>query len=840
MVGFLIAAAAAFISSISVASVVAFAARTLLTIGVAKLLSNRSDGGAQTGAQDAGARVQLQPATNNKIPVVYGSAFIAPTITDAKISTDSQTMWYVCALAEKTSGTYSFGDIYYDGKKVTFDGTDHTKVVSLTTTSDPVQVDTKIDGKLFIYQFSNGSSSGVNTSQTAIDILSDPAIPAAQRWTANNVMGSCAFVIVKIIYNRDANTINLGQLNIQLNNTLTKPGAVLYDYFTNTIYGCAIPAENVDSLSLNALDTYADQVITYIPVGGGTATQPRYRVNGPINTGNDCLTNLQQIIDTSDCWLQFSEITGQWKVVINRSFLDYSTLANLYHVTDSQLIGGININPIDLNSTYNSVEVQYPDHNIRDQTNYSVTSLYETDPGIISPNEPNNRLTLQFPQVNNFIQATYLGIRRLYQGREDLIISFYMDYSGIQIDAGDVVRITFAPYGWVDKCFRVQQVQESKDEKSNLGAHITAFEYNNTIYADNTILNFVPEANTGLSNPNIIGVAGTPIITDYYYEDGSISYFTVESTVPITGSVLYMDFNYGTSTDLSTHRLYRTVSTGNGSAFIPGQTVKITVTDLVADTYYWSMNARNNSSGNTSPNSSAHNWTGLGISVYNPVSNTGGVAYSNMAPGGTGFSLTDSFGTTDTVPFPGFINVQTSGQRHAPMVIPGNTAGAIIPTNKYWPWGQGTASTAEGYYTNSTGPYLPDPGASYCVVNEGGSGWFRTAIINTNGSLQSYETGEYFYNLTLTTDVAGARIQICPYAIFGGSNPTPINQYQLSTEYQEDLILTNVAPFISSISLRLSLGGSVSILTAGLAVRNLTPGANVYILTQTAVLKQLK
>ena len=541
----LIAAAVAWFSTITVSSVIAFAARTLLTIGVAKLLSNRADGGAQTGSQDAGARVQLQPATNNKIPVVYGSAFVAPTITDAKISTDQQTMWYVCSLAEKTSGTYSFGDIYYDGKLVAFDGTDHTRVVSLSTTSNPVQIDTKIDGKLFIYEFANGSSSGVNTTQTAIDILSDAAIPASQRWTANSLMSDCAFIIVKIIYNRDANTVNLGQLNIQLHNTLNLPGEVLYDYFTDPVYGCDIPVQNIDTVSLDALDAYASQLITYIPVGGGTASQPRYTVNGPINTGNDCLTNLQQIIDTADCWLQFSEITGQWKVVINRSYADYSTLVNLFHVTDSELIGGIQINPIDLNSTYNSVEVQYPDWNIRDQTNYSVTDLYVTDPSILSPNEPNNRLTLQFPQVNNYIQATYLGIRRLYQGREDLIISFYMDYSGIQIDAGDVVRITFAPYGWVDKCFRVQQVQESKDEKSNLGAHITAFEYNNTVYADNVIQNFVPAANTGLSDPNIISAAGTPTVVTSYNVNGSIASFTITSTVPTTGTILYMDFNYG-------------------------------------------------------------------------------------------------------------------------------------------------------------------------------------------------------------------------------------------------------------------------------------------------------
>ena len=111
-----------------IGTVAAFAARTLLTVGITKLLVNRS-GKTASGSSNAGARIQLPPATDNKLPVVYGSAFIAPIITDAKISTDQKTMWYVCALSEVTdSGTISFGNVYYDSKLVTFDGTETTKI----------------------------------------------------------------------------------------------------------------------------------------------------------------------------------------------------------------------------------------------------------------------------------------------------------------------------------------------------------------------------------------------------------------------------------------------------------------------------------------------------------------------------------------------------------------------------------------------------------------------------------------------------------------------------------------------------------------------------------------
>ena len=239
-----------------IGGVAAFAARTLLTIGISKLLVDRADTSSPAGSQDVGARVQLPPATDNKLPVVYGSAFIAPIITDAIISEDQKTMWYVCSLCEVTdSGTITFGKVFYDGKLVTFDETDHTKVVSLTTNSIPAQVDDKISGNVFIYFYKNGSFVPTNTTQTAIEILSDSAIASDYRWTSSDVMSTTAFVIVKVIYNSDAGTTNLGQLSIQVKNSLNKPGDVIYDYFTNTRYGCAIPTNKVNLASIDRKST---------------------------------------------------------------------------------------------------------------------------------------------------------------------------------------------------------------------------------------------------------------------------------------------------------------------------------------------------------------------------------------------------------------------------------------------------------------------------------------------------------------------------------------------------------------------------------------------------------
>ena len=788
-VGFGAAAAA------TIGAVGAFAARTLLTIGITKLITNRA-GTTAAGASDAGARVQLPPATNNVLPIVYGSAYVAPTMTDAKISSDQKTMWYVMALSEVSDdGVMSYGDIYYNGNRVTFDGTDPAKVIKLTNNAVPPQEDTKVDGSLYIYKFTDGSSSGVNTSgQTAIQIMSDASIPAEQRWdstlytqggTVTASMTKTAFIIVKIVYNKDSGFTQIGQLNVQLFNDIAKPGTVFLDYMTNARYGCALPLDQIDTASLTALNAYSDELITYTPVGGGSATQARYRINGPINTGQSCLNNLQVIADSCDSWLQYSELTGKWKVVINQSYTDYSTLGNLYHVDSYNLIGGIDINPIDLNSTYNILEVQYPDLNIKDQTNYKTINLIDFVPEVMSPNEPVNKLIVQFPIVNNYIQATYLGERRMLQSREDLVIAFALDYSGIQIEAGDVIRVTLNEYGWnapafpYGKLFRVTQVQETKDDSGFLGARVVASEYNDTIYSNNPIQDFIPEANTGLTDPNIHSGVSAPTVATNPNTTGNVKSFTVIGVVPTTGTVLTMDFNYGTSTDTTTHKLYKTVSAGNGKPYTAGLTVSIPVTDLAPATYFWSITARNEVSGRSSPSSTSFVWGGPNVTTYDSGTNTGGISFTNMALGTGGeatlyfyqYSIANAgLDSAPTAP----IDITTAGTSYKSFNFdkPKYLVGTTVSATKYNPFYQGTSSTADGYQRNSSSQYTPS-GSNSLYLENGDANWWILDYKLFSNSVPANQNYRYYYNVQLVTDV-DTIVQLGTFTTFA-SDPTGIS-----------------------------------------------------------------
>ena len=207
---------------------------TILSVGASRLLMKRQMGKASGGGA-GGARIQLPPATENKLPVVYGSAYIGGSVTDAKISSDNKTMWYCVAMAEVTdTGGYTFdtSNIYYNGLRVQFGS--QGVVTGLINNTTPATVDTKMSGQIRIYLFQNGATTpGQNTTQTAQQIMQDTQIPVGQRWTATDLMTNCAFAIIKVDYNAEKGTTSLGGLTARITNSLDEPGSVLLDYMQN-------------------------------------------------------------------------------------------------------------------------------------------------------------------------------------------------------------------------------------------------------------------------------------------------------------------------------------------------------------------------------------------------------------------------------------------------------------------------------------------------------------------------------------------------------------------------------------------------------------------------------
>lgn len=568
--------------------------------------------------QDMGVRQQVPPSAVNAIPIVYGDAYMGGTFVDAVLSyPDQTTMYYVLAISSISPNgqfTYDTTDMYFGDRKITFDSSDLTKVVSLTDGAG--NVNTKINGYLYINLYKS-TASGVITSTNGASapstVMGGSDIAVAQRWaTSNRQMNGLAFAIVKMIYNRDADTTQLSPITFKVSHTLNgtgvaKAGDVWYDYITSTVYGGAVDTAFVNSASATALNTYGDQLITFTDADGNPATQARYRINGVLDAGQSVLSNIDRIMSACDSWMTYNAALGQWSVVVNKAE------STAYAFDDDNIIGEIRVSATDITSSINQVEARFPFKENRDQAAFV---NIETPSGLLYPNEPVNKYSITYDMVNDSVQAHYLANRLLEQAREDLIVSFSTTYYGIQVDAGDVVSVTNADYGWSSKLFRVMKVNEASLPDGQLGARMELSEYNAQVYDNQDITQFTPVPNSGLASPTYFSSLAAPTVVGY--PSATFPHFDVTVFVPVTGRVTFGNLFYTTSATPTSAdwKLLANASTSNSQPVTNNTYYTFANQTLGAGTYYFAYLVGNEVSQSTlSTKSTAFVWS--------PVANSG-------------------------------------------------------------------------------------------------------------------------------------------------------------------------------------------------------------------------
>lgn len=197
------------------------------------------------------SREQIDPNTDNYIPVVYGKAFVGGLVTDAVLADDNQTMWYCITICEKTGklmstgadSVISFKKMFWNDNEIVFqsDGITAAKMVDQDGNES-----TNLNGLVKVYVFNNGSTGtthfeGYNGNGT-------PAYGLFPNWTPSHTMNELVFAIVKVTYSAEKNVTGLGSVKFQLSNTLKQPGDVMYDYMLNTRYGAGINSEEIYSI----------------------------------------------------------------------------------------------------------------------------------------------------------------------------------------------------------------------------------------------------------------------------------------------------------------------------------------------------------------------------------------------------------------------------------------------------------------------------------------------------------------------------------------------------------------------------------------------------------------
>ena len=583
---------------------------------------------------NAGTRVQLSPNTGYRVPVVYGHAFQNGIITDAAISSDNQTMTYVLTLGEKTSGTTTLGDIFWNDKKLVFSGGATSPNVTSTIDEDnTTSTDYANNVEVYVY---DGNGDSANAIRGSVD-----AYTLVDHWTNTEKNSGTIFAVIKVTFDPEAQLTGLGTITCELTNSLDNPAEVLQDYLTNTTYGCSIPLADVDTTSLAALSTYSDQTISYTNTGGASATQKRYTINGVVNTSEDCRTSIDRLLTACNSFFTFDASQGKWKVTPNKA----ESTGSAFTFSDDNIISELKFSSTALDAGFNSVEVEFPDKDQKDKSNYVTIDL---PAGLRETNEPDNQMSIRMEFVNNNVQAEYLANQQLRQTRDDLVVIFTADYTTLGVDAGDVVKLLETEvYGQNNKLYRVLQTVEKETEDGMITIEFTCLEYNADVYTVESITEFTPAPNSDIALFNRVGTPTTPTV-DNERSLLSLPAFDINTNTPASGiytrAEVWHDVqsNMSTKTLLGTFRSPTTIGTGTE--------VEFTIKGLASGTYYYQTRVGNDEAfGPFSSTSSAHNWTAnvlinpitiidgnqpvLGVTNGNIIVNTGSIGTTFLDSG---------------------------------------------------------------------------------------------------------------------------------------------------------------------------------------------------------------
>jgi len=751
-----------------------------------------NSGGLSGDSPNPGNRQQIPPATDNKIPVVYGEAYLGGTIVDLSISSNNQELYYVIALCEVTDNgadTITFGDVYWGGKKVvfqssggsfnpigtvssvsgtsivtydhnttlgngsqvtftnagsptvytiqssSFDGDSGALTITFTATVSGVSpgatfyqygfdpnfatrvvglidestgsFDGSVNGKMEIFLYKNGSYQPANSNRSAISVMQTGGL--IYTWNTTKLMTNTAFAILHITYNQNAGLTGIQQTKFQVTNSRFQPGDCFLDYFTNEVYGAAIPLDQVDTASFATLNAYCAEPFTYTNAGGTTSTQTRFRFDGVVDTQRSILDNLQDMASSCDALIKYNEITGKWGIITQTP--NYTVVMDL---NDSNMVSAIQITPLDIAGSYNVIECKFPDNSNQDAFNSATFDLQEIDPSLLFPNEPVNKNSESLPLVNNDVRAQYIATRMLKAGREDLQVTVTISFEGIQLEAGDVVTITNTNYGWAAKLFRVMKVTEQFASNGAVTASLILSEFNPAVYDDAPITEFQPSPNTGIPDALVFGTIPAPTV-GATYPDAANPVFLVNITASSQGVIQYAELWYSAfpyPTDSQLMFVGTTAIQSNGTPYAPGSSLpSITVADIPAGTWYFFSRMVNSlGTSNYSPASSPFNWK---PTTFQYVERYLDVAYADNPSGTSNFS----FSPTNRLYY-GLRNVASPTLSTDPSLYTWYFAEPAFGTNIFLAYANRTGrrfSFATGFadYAASTGAFVPTQAAIF-------------------------------------------------------------------------------------------------------------------------------
>ena len=251
------------------------------------------------------------------------------------------------------------------------------------------------------------------------------------------------------------------------------PANCLLDYMMNPRFGCGLQKEEIDAESFKIAANKYEQTVTYYTGTTGRAMTLNYVVN----TGAKLYDNVKALI--GGCRGIMPYVQGRYKLKVedsgNATDITSTAINIAYDVDKDNVIGGITLQGERKDTKFNEVIVNYVDPDL----NFSNQQVYYSVAGDQAADD--NELLRQeftFATVTNKAIAQDLAKLIYLKSRSQKSISFSGTQELLQVEVGDIIRVTDTVLGLNLDTFRVVDIKLNLD----LTVDIAAVEHDATIY----------------------------------------------------------------------------------------------------------------------------------------------------------------------------------------------------------------------------------------------------------------------------------------------------------------------------------------------------------------------
>ena len=387
---------------------------------VSRALMAKPDVGAQMGGQSVMTR---EAASSRKI--IYGRARIGGNVVYLESTgSDNKYLYLVIAVAGHEIDAYE--SVWFGDEKI-WDGTNYLNNWGSVT-----------------------SISFYKGDQTAAD---SGLVSASNKWTADHKLLDTAYMVVRLEHDVDKfsnglpniSTIIRGKKVLDPSDNSTawsqNPALCIYDYLRDTKYGLSETAANILTASVTTAKGVCDEAIT-LSAGG---TQPRYTIDGVVDTNTSIKTNIETMVSSMAGRLVYSG--GKFEVHAGEYIAPSIT------VDESQIIGEITVQTKQSRrNAFNGVKGIF----LSEEDNYiladypaQISSAYAVQDG-----DP-IYLDMPLPYTSNNIRAQRLAKLALFRSRQQEAITIPCNLSALRFKIGDNISVTNTRLGYNGKVFEV-------------------------------------------------------------------------------------------------------------------------------------------------------------------------------------------------------------------------------------------------------------------------------------------------------------------------------------------------------------------------------------------------